>query len=69
MVSSLHDRQWGQVFLNKLFNGIHWLVGHLEQTLCYMYVWNDSSNQNSKTLRDVKTLRKDDGRSQNGVED
>jgi hypothetical protein len=37
--------------------------------MCYMHAWNDSSNQNSKTLRDAKKLRKDDGCYQNGLED
>jgi hypothetical protein len=37
--------------------------------LCYMHAWNDSSDQNSKTLKDAKNLRKDDGCSQNGMED
>jgi len=31
--------------------------------LCCMHAWNDSSDQNSKNLK------KDDGCSQNGVED
>ncbi len=69
MVDSFHDQWWGQVFPKKLFRRIHGLVGHLKQTLCYMHAWNDSNDQNSKTLRDVKNLRKDDGYSQNGVED
>jgi hypothetical protein len=34
-----------------------------------MHASNHSSNQNSKTLRDAKNLRKDDGCSQNGIED
>ncbi len=34
-----------------------------------MHAWNDSSNENSKTLKDAKNLRKDDGCSQNEVED
>jgi hypothetical protein len=41
----------------------------LKQTLCCMHAWNDSNNQNSKTLRDAKNLRKNDGCFQNGVED
>jgi hypothetical protein len=69
MVDSFHDQWWGQVFPSKLFRGIYGLAGHLKQNLCYMHAWNDSSNQNSKTLRDVKNLRKNDGCFQNGMED
>ncbi len=69
MVEPLHDRWWGYVFCNKLFRGIHELVGPLKQTLCYMHVWYDLNNQNSKTLRDAKNLKKRDGCSKNGVED
>ncbi len=43
---------------DKFFKRIHGLVGHLRQTLCYMHAWNDSNDQNSKTLNDAKTLRK-----------
>ncbi len=68
MVNSLHDRWWGQVFLRKFFRKIHRLVNHLKQTLCCMHAWNDSSDQNSKTLKDVENLRKNDGCSQNGME-
>jgi hypothetical protein len=69
MVDSLHDRWWGQVFPNMLFKGIHGLASHLKQTLCYMHAWNASSDQNLKTLMDAKNLKRDDGCSQNGVED
>jgi hypothetical protein len=54
---------------SKLFKGIHGLVGNLKQTMYCMHAYNDSSNQNSKTLRDAKNQRKDDGCFQNGVED
>ncbi len=66
MVGSLHDWWWRKVFPNNLFKRIHGSVGHLKQTMCCMHVWND---QNFKTFRDAKNLRKDDGCFQNGMED
>ncbi len=33
-----------------------------------MHALNDLNNQNSKTLKDAKNVRKDDGCSQNGME-
>jgi hypothetical protein len=51
------------------FLKIHESVSHLKQTLCCMHDWNDSSNQNSKPLRDAKNLKKYYGYSQNGMED
>ncbi len=69
MINSFHDRWWRQVFPNKLFRRIHGSIGHLKQTLCCMNAWNDSRDQNSKTLKDVKNLRKIDGCPKNGIED
>jgi len=34
-----------------------------------MHALNDLNNQNSKTLKDAKNIRKDDGCSQNGMDD
>jgi len=46
-------------FPTNFFEGFHGSVGHLKQTMCYLYAWNDSSGQNLNTLRDAKNLRKD----------
>jgi hypothetical protein len=56
-------------FPNKLFKRIHGSTDHLKQILCCMHAWNDSKDQNSKTLKDAKNLKKDDGCFQNGMED
>jgi hypothetical protein len=37
--------------------------------MCYMHAWNDSNDQNSKTLKVAKNLRKYDAGFQNGTED
>jgi hypothetical protein len=69
MVTPLHDWWWGQPFPKKFLKGIHGPTGRLRQTMCCMHVWNYLNDQNFKMLRDAKIIRKDDGCSQNGVED
>jgi hypothetical protein len=34
-----------------------------------MHTWNDSNDQNSKTLEDAKNLKKNGGCPKNGIED
>jgi hypothetical protein len=59
---------------NKFFptNFLEGFMGQLvtwNKPLYCMHAWNNSSDQNTKTLKGAKNLKKDDGCSQNGVED